>query len=291
MKKIFIYGFLSLALLTSCDNSKEKAAQQELANQQALNEATREELQSAINERDELLSLVNEISSGIDEINEVEKIITINGGGELSTRSNISNNLAAIKSTLADRRQRLADLEKKLKDSKLSGNKLLETIESLRKQIDDQTSQIESLTKSLENANLTIAKLDTKVDSLNTTVQTVTDERNAAREEAVQEANKANECFYAIGSKKELKEHNIIESGFLRKTKIMQGDFDKSYFVQSDKRNLKSIKLHSKKAKVVSTNQPAGSYDIVDVNGEKELRILNPNEFWSVSNYVVIQID
>lgn len=291
MKKLFIYGVLTLALLTSCDNSKEKAVQQELANQQALNEATREELQSAINERDELLALVNEVSSGIDEINEVEKIITINGGGELSTRSNLTNSLASIKSTLADRRQRLADLEKKLKDSKLSGNKLLETIESLRKQIDDQTSQIETLTASLETANRKIIDLDNQVDSLHNTVQTVTDERNAAREEAVQEANKANECFYAVGSKRELKDHNIIESGFLRKTKIMQGDFDKSYFVQGDKRTLKTIKLHSKKAKIVSTNQPSNSYEIVDVNGEKELRILNPGEFWSVSNYVVIQID
>lgn len=291
MKKFFIYGCLTFALLTSCDNSKETAAQQELANQQALNEATREELQSAINERDELLSLVNEISSGIDEINEVEKIITINGGAEISTRNNLTNNLASIKNTLADRRQRLAELEKKLKDSKLSGDKLLQTIESLRKQIDDQTSQIEALTASLETANRKITELDSQVESLNSTVQTVTDERDAAREEAVQEANKANECFYAVGSKKELKDHNIIESGFLRKTKIMQGDFDKSYFIQGDKRTLKTIKLHTKKAKVVSTNQPADSYDIVDVNGEKELRITNPDEFWSVSNYVVIQID
>lgn len=291
MKKKFIYGLLTLALLTSCDNSRETAAQRELANQQALNEATREELQSAINERDELLSLVNEVSSGIDEINEVEKIITINGGGELSLRNNLTNNLASIKSTLADRRKRLADLEKKLKDSKLAGDKLLQTIESLRKQIDEQSSQIESLTASLETANRKITELDSQVDSLHSTVKTVTDERNFAREEAIQEANKANECYYAIGSKKDLKEHNIIESGFLRKTKIMQGDFDKSYFIQADKRKLSTIKLHSKKAKVVSTNQPAGSYEIVDVNGEKELHILNSEEFWSLSNYVVIQID
>lgn len=291
MKKFFVYGFLTLAMLTSCDNGKESAAQRELANQQALNEATREELQSAINERDELLALVNEISSDIDEIKEVEKIITINGGGELSARNDLSNNLASIKSTLADRRTRLADLEAKLKNSKLSGDKLLQTIEGLRKRIDDQTSQIESLTASLENANRKITELDSQVDALHSTVKTVTDERNIAREEAIQEANKANECYYAIGSKKELKEHNIIESGVLRKTKIMQGDFDKTYFTKADKRTLTTIKLHSKKAKVVSGNQPAGSYKFVDVNGEKELRILNPEEFWNLSNYVVIQID
>lgn len=71
----------------------------------------------------------------------------------------------------------------------------------------------------------------------------------------------------------------------------MQGDFDKSFFVQADKRTLTSIQLHSNKAKVVSTTQPKSSYEIVDVNGQKVLRILNPSEFWGVSNYVVIQID
>lgn len=291
MKKILFWGMLTLTMITSCDNSKESAAQRELANQQAINEATREELQSAINERDELLALVNEVSSGIDEINEVERIITINGGGELTLRNSLTSNLASIKNTLADRRNRLSELENKLKSSKLSGDKLLQTIESLRKQIDEQTSQIESLTSSLEIANRKINELDIQVDSLHSTVRNVTEERNVAREEAIQEANKANECYYAIGSKKELKEHNIIESGFLRKTKIMQGDYDKSYFIQADKRNLTSIKLHSKKGKIVSNNQPVGSYEIVDVNGEKELKIIHPEEFWSLSNYVVIQID
>lgn len=290
MKKFLICGLMAASLLASCDNGK-KEAQQALADQQALNEATREELQNAINERDELLILVNEVTTSVDSIKDVERIITVNGVGEGSTKSNISNSLASIKATLAERRNKLAQLEAKLKESKLSGSKMLTTIENLKKTIDSQTAQIDELTASLASANRRIGELGTQVDSLSTTVQTVTEERNAAQNEAIEQANKANECFYAIGSKKELKEHGIIESGFLRKTKIMQGDFDRSYFTQADKRELKAIPLHSKKAKIVSTAQPANSYQIADVNGEKVLRITNPTEFWGTSNYVVIQID
>ena len=100
-----------------------------------------------------------------------------------------------------------------------------------------------------------------------------------------------NTCYYAIGSKKELQDNNIIKTGFLRKTKIMQGDYEMSYFTAVDKRNLTQLPLHSKKAKVM-TNQPADSYRIQDGNGGmKVLVITNPTKFWNASNFLVIQID
>lgn len=293
MKKFLIFGFIAFFALTGCkkDQAQDDAANQALANQEALNQATREELQAALAERDELLDIINGINTDISEIQSVEHIVSVNGVSEKSQKTTISENLSSLKSTLADRRKRLSELEAKLKDSKLDNSKLLETIEGLRKQIDEQTAQIETLTKQLEDANLQIGKLNNRVDSLNTTVANVTNERNKAEKEAQLQADLANECYYAIGSKKELKEHNIIESGFLRKTKIMESDFDKNYFIKADRRTLRTIPLHSKKAKVVTTTQPKGSYEITDQNGQKVLTILNPNEFWSVSNYVVIQID
>ncbi len=99
-----------------------------------------------------------------------------------------------------------------------------------------------------------------------------------------------NLCYYAIGTKSELKENRIIETGFLRKTKIMKGDFDKSFFTVADKRTLTTIDLNSDKAEVL-TNQPASSYVMGDTNGHKVLRITNPAAFWSLSNYLVIKID
>lgn len=294
MKKIFIWGFISLFALSGCKSESKNdddIVKQRLAEQEALAQASREELEAALQERDELLSLINDINESVSEIQSVENIVTMKGVGEGSEKTNITNNLAAIKSSLADRRKRLADLESKLKDSKLSNTKLLETIDGLKKQIDEQSLTIENLTASLESANRRIAVLDNQVDSLNTEVSTVSKERDRAQDEALNQANIANECYYAVGTKKELKQHNIVESGFLRKTKVMPEDFDKDYFVKADKRTLRSIPLHAKKAKVVSASQPAYSYEIIEQNGQKVLNITNPSAFWGVSNYVVIQID
>ena len=103
-------------------------------------------------------------------------------------------------------------------------------------------------------------------------------------------ANELNICYYVAASKRELKDHKILETGFLRKAKLLKGDFDQSFFVTADKRTLSVIALHSDNAKVLTT-QPAGSYKIVDENGQKVLHILDSAKFWILSNYLVIQVD
>ena len=139
-------------------------------------------------------------------------------------------------------------------------------------------------------AKIQIADLGTKVDSLNTTVASVTEEKTKAEEATTTAVNELNTCYYAIGTKKELKEAKIIETGFLRKTKLLQADFQQSYFTKADKRTLTSIPTHSKKAKII-TNMPEGSYDIQDVDGMKVINVINPEKFWSMSNYLVIQVN
>ncbi len=196
-----------------------------------------------------------------------------------------------IQQTLQMRRDRLAELEKKLQNSSSNNSTLQKSIQTLKKQISDQEGTIETLRKDLSNANIHIERLTANLDSLNSQVASVT----AAKEEVEQVAsdltNELNTCYYAIGSKSELKEHKLIETGFLRKTKIMPEDFEQSYFTMGDKRTLTSIDLHSKKAKVL-TNQPSDSYTITEApNGSKVLKITSPARFWSVTNFLVIQVD
>lgn len=290
MKRVLIVCALAACLLSSCENEKQK---KEVENAQALAAATREELESAIAERDQLLDLINEVSSGMDDIKGVEQIVAVNASGEsVDNRGKITADINAIRASLEERRQKLADLEQKLKNSKINNSKLLQTIETLKGQIDSQAREIEMLNTNLAEARQRIGVLDQAVDSLGTQVETVTEERNAAQEEAINQANIANTCYYAIGSKSELKNHDIIEGGgFLRKTKIMQGDFDQSFFIKGDRRTLTTIPLHSKKAKIISAMPPSSSYEMKDVNGQKVLEITNPSLFWGVSNYLVIQID
>lgn len=286
-----LFAALALGLCMVSCGKKEQTAEE---NQAALNDASQQELIDAVADRDQLLTLVNEINEGMEQIKTLENIMTVAGNGMAaetpSQRRQIQADIAAIQQALQERRERLDELEKKLQSSNLSNAKLQQTIASLRTQIDSQTAEISSLRSQLSQAREQIGSLDAAVDSLNTTVSNVSSERDMAVNQSTELANELNTCYYALGSKKELKDRHIIESGFLRKTKIMEGDFDQNYFIKGDKRTLTRIPLHSNKAKLL-TKQPADSYTIVEQDGQKVLEITNPSAFWNLSNYLVIQTD
>ena len=289
MKKTLLAGLGALLVLGACTQKDES----EEAHKQAIADASKVELQNAVADRDQLFLLVNEISQGMDQIKALENILTVNStvnGETPSQREQIQADIASIQKALQEGREKLAELEKKLNSSNLTNNNLRNTIATLRNQIDSQASEIETLKSSLTAANNRIGELNTAVDSLNTTVTTVTEQKDKAEQQSVDLANELNTCYYAVGSKKELKENGIIETGFLRKTKIMEGDFDRNFFTTADKRTLTTIPLHSNKAKVL-TNQPESSYVIEDQGGQKVIRVTNPDSFWSLSNYLVVQID
>ncbi len=255
--------------------------------------ALRDSLETALANQDSLLMLINDISTDMASIKGLEQILgdpTTLRGDSPSKRQQIRNDMAAIQATLQQRRERLEELEKKLKSSGASNSTLKKTIETLKAQIADQEGTINDLREKLSSANIKIADLNEKVDSLSTTVAAVTEAKDQAEEENVKLADELNICYYAIGSKKELKQYDIIKTGFLRKTKVLPEDFDNSYFHRADKRTLTTIELHSTKAKVM-TEQPADSYKIEDMDGQKVLKITNTARFWDKSNYLVIQTD
>lgn len=285
MKKVLVSALVAAAVFSACTDKKAQQEQQELA------EATRAELVAAVNDRDQLIELVSQITADMEQIKELENILSVPDVGETpNKRDQIHADIVAIQQTLTQRRQKLAELEAKLAKSSQSNSNLKKTITSLRAQIDSQTVEIENLRASLGVAKERIETLDSAVDSLSSTVSTVVAQRDSTELQNEALANELNICYFAIGTKSELKERKIIETGFLRKTKLMKGDFDKDFFTVGDKRNLTTIELHSNKAEVL-TNQPAGSYVIEEAAGQKVLRITNPVAFWSLSNYLVIKID
>lgn len=273
-------------VLFSCNAGNEKE-------QQSLAEISKQELATALNERDQLLALVKEVSAGLNEIKQLENVMTIAANQPAENpaqKSRILADMASVKERIRQRKAQLDEMEGKLQQSTINNKELRETIDALRTQIASQMEEIESLRKQLTAANEYIGELNSTVDSLNTTVSTVTDERDAAQDASEKFENELNTCFYAVATKSELKEHNIIESGFLRKTKLMKGDFDKGFFVISDKRTLTALPLNASKVRILS-NHPEKSYELIDENGRKTLRITNPDEFWSLSNYLVVQKD
>ncbi len=286
MRKIVSIFAVGLLFLTACDGGKLKQVESE-------NVQLDDSLRVALANQDSLLVLLNDITDGMNQIKDLEKILgnTNDLTAESQSRKDqIRNDMYSIQQALQERRERLAELEKKLKSSQGYNATLQKTIDNLKAEIATQETTISTLRNDLASAKIQIADLGTKVDSLSTTVASVTEEKVKAQEETQNVTNDLNTCYYAIGTKKELKEAKIIETGFLRKTKLLQADFQQSYFTKADKRTLTVIPTQSKKAKIL-TNMPSDSYVIEDEGGIKVIKVTNPERFWSLSNYLVIQVD
>lgn len=297
MKKISIALIMVTVLsvmIGSC--KKDNAADGQRTNEDSLlNIALNDSLATVRAEKDSLAVLMTEVSDGMNEIMDMQQLISA-ANLDIETRdrkAEIRNNIENIKRAIDLRQKRLLQLEDRLRQSVTYTDEMKHSIESLKKQLTKQQGIIEDLTAKLAAANVTITNLNTRVDSLKTENKVVTQEKIRAQEESTRltaEVNNLNECFYVVGTKKELKQQKIIETGFLRKTKVMEGDYTKSYFTKADKRTLNTIALHSKKAQVMSKH-PAGSYSIEEAGGQKVLHILDPNKFWELSNYLVVKID
>lgn len=285
--KYLIISIIITSLLYSCNGYND---QKQL---QSIEDVSKQELATALNERDELLSLVKEVSVGLEQIKQLENVMSIAAARPAETsgqKARILSDISNLKNQISLRRKQLEQLEAKLQNSTINNKELQETIGALRVFIDSQMDEIESLKEQLIAANKQIGVLNNAVDSLNTTVSTVTGERDSAQETSARFENELNICYYVVATKSDLKKHNIIESGFLRKTTLMKGDFDKEFFVIGDKRMLDTLPLKTDKARIL-TNHPESSYKIIEENGQRVIKITNPNQFWSLTDYLVVQRD
>ena len=295
MKKIMYLVWLmaGLAILPACQRSNKLEA--EALRQDSINAALQDSINTANAEKDSLMQLMGDIADGMQQIKELEDIVSVkNLNGETPDRKKqLRDDIVLIQQSITKHKNRLAELEKRLKQSTNYNTQMEKSIANLKMQLDDQQKTINGLTEQLAAAHIQIKSLNQSVDSLNTVNKAVVKEKEAAQEESKQltsEVNSLNTCYYVIGSKKELKAHKIIESGFLRKTKILQGDFEMAYFTKADRRTLSEIPLHSKKAQLM-TNHPSDSYEFVDQGNMKTLHILNPARFWEKSNFLVVKVN
>ena len=295
MKKIMylVWLMVGLAILPACQRSNKLEA--EAMRQDSINAALQDSINTANAEKDSLMQLMGDIADGMQQIKELEDIVSVkNLSGETpDLKKQLRDDIVLIQQSINKHKSRLAELEKRLKQSTNFNTQMQKSIENLKMQLEDQQKTINGLTDQLAAAHIQIKNLNQNVDSLNAVNKAVVKEKEAAQEESKQltsEVNNLNTCYYVVGSKKELKAHKIIESGFLRKTKILQGDFEMAYFTKADRRTLSEIPLHSNKAQLM-TNHPSDSYEILEQGNVKTLHILNPARFWEKSNFLVVKVN
>lgn len=283
MKHLSILLLFVVALtLGSCGNTQPKA--------DTADTAQNDSLQKIISQKDseinEIMETFNQIQEGLREINEAENRVSIVKDGEGSDkRQQIVENIKFIASTMQQNRALISKLRQQLRESSVRGDQLQKTVDELVKQIDEKDRQLKQLSAELEAKNIHIAELDKTISSLNDNVSSLQNESSQKTETINQQDVQLNTAWFAYGTKKELKQQHIIEG-----SKVLQSNFNKSFFTKIDIRVNTEIKLYSKSAKLL-TMHPSSSYALErDANNKYVLRISNPQLFWSTSKYLVVMV-
>lgn len=247
-------------------------------------------------ELDEMLGTFNDISEGFRLINAAENRVDLNrnavGEGSLTAKEKIADDIEFIRKQMEENREQIAKLQQMLKESKNNSAQLKRAVNQLTKELEDKMQRIEELQAELAAKNIRIQELDEAVSGLTAARQQLESE-NAAKSATIAAQDKdLNTAWFVFGTKSELKEQNILKTRFLGKGEVMKEDnINLNYFTKIDIRTTNQIRLYSKGAKVL-TNHPNGTYTLEkDDKGELTLKITNAKEFWSVSKYLVIQVD
>ena len=182
-------------------------------------------------------------------------------------------------------RSLIAKLQQHMRESSFKSEELKRTVSNLIKQLEEKDDQLKQLRAELAAKDIHIAELDQTISNLNTNVSDLKTESEQKTQTIDSQDKQLNTAWFAFGTKKELKSQNILVKG-----KVLQGNFNKSYFTKIDIRVDKEIKLYSKSAKLL-TMHPSSSYTLTtDAKDQYVLRITNPQIFWSTSKYLVIQV-
>lgn len=282
MKKLFILAIGAFAM-ASCNQEAVKKAEVAATQQ-------RDSLEQIIaqkdNEINDMMTTLSDIEEGFREITEAQSRVTLAKQGEgTNTMVRIKENMQFIQAAMKQNKELINKLKQQVRESTVKGTQLKKIIDNLTQQMETKDKQLQALREELDKKDIHIAELDEKVADLNTNVTNLTAD-NTEKQQTINTQDKAlHSGWFVFGTKKELKEQNILSSG-----EVLRSNFNKEYFTKIDIRIDKEIKLYSKSAEIL-TSHPASSYTLQrDANKQYVLRITNPEAFWATSKYLVILV-
>lgn len=237
------------------------------------------------------IATLDEIDGNLDAIREKQGLLILgpnsNADFVVPKKDQILNNISMINMLLEDNKKKIASLEKSLSKYKSGKQELIKSIELAKQKVANQELQIKELKESL------VSK-DIKIEELNALVLTQNNKIGELTEQNKKQEIKLNTSYFAYGTYKELKQKQIVrkEGGFLgiNKVKVLNENLNKNNFVEIDKTKTLSIPVMGKKPSLI-TEHPKDSYQITsNENDIAVLNIKNPEAFWSVSQYLVVEV-
>ncbi len=292
--KAFNALFVSLLLLFSfsCKNGNGDTSKDGYLTERDSLMKVNEEQSLQLNE---LNGIIATIASGLDSIAAQENILLNNKGREgiMLNRQQIAANLKSMADILARQRQKIQMLHDSLDNKKSfrGVEQLQKVIEFLNKQLAEKDQIIQSLSIEVNNSKKDVRQLQATLSDMRLKAENAEKKTKILTTALTTQDEVINECYVKIGTKKQLSASGLLKGGFLQKKKVNYEEVDKSKFTAVDIRKFKEITLKSSNPKILTPQPSNRSYHFED-NGDGTcvLVITNPTLFWSISNFLIIQL-
>jgi len=289
MKSVCYIFTISLFLFTSCGRQSADYKALQAQNDSLLNAKIK--LQQEV---DGYFSAMNQIEQNIEKIKDTENVISIQPVGKELTddvRNKINEDMTYLSDMLQANKSELARLKSKLKKSSFKSSQLERTIVKLTKSLEEETLKVIQLQGELSKKDSLIVKLDTRLTEMGNDIENLSTDNKTKDTKIKEQEETIHTAWYVFGTLSELKQQKIVTfDGLFSQQRVLQHDFNKNYFVRIDARNTKSIPLYSSHAKIL-TNHPKSSYTLEKENGNFVLLIVDTDEFWSISKYLVVEVE
>ena len=287
MKKKYLLAITALLMMVvACDTQKQK---EEAARENSKVDSLELVINQMRNEADDLNEMKFKISDIMRQINEAEGRVA-NTPIEGTNQQVIIENMAFIQQKMNEYRKTVDEMQQQLRNanqiSKNAKKSYQADIANYVKELKQKNEEILRLRELLAEKDVLISSLDSTITMQNEKMSHLTSENEAKEQALIAQDQKIHTAWYVFGTKSELEDENILVKG-----KVMQSTLaNTNYFTKIDIRITKTIKLYSKKVRIL-TSHPSDSYSLdEDAQGLYTLRISNPEKFWSVSRYLVITV-
>lgn len=291
----FILVLLAFVSILACKNERVDMAgyMKERDSLIIENQANKEELA-------ELNSIISTVSAGLDSI-AIQEGILYSGktrDGVALNRNQIIANINSMAEILKRQREKIQSLQDSLAMRSANSNKSSQSIEKLQnviaflnKQLAEKDNEIQSLRRDVNSKNKDINQLRTSLSDMRKRAEKAENRTQVVTQALAKQDEIINECYIKIGTKKQLVASGLLKGGFLQKKKVNYEDVDKSKFNAVDIRKFREVTLKSNNPKIL-TPQPSNNSFHFEENGDGTctLVITNPTQFWSVSNFLIIQL-
>jgi peptidoglycan hydrolase CwlO-like protein len=264
-------------------------------------------LDSVIVKRD---SVINELDGFIFEIeqniglvkNKREQLEFEYRESNLTQKARILEDIKLLDTMLEENEQKMEELNQKLASSQIELKSFRDRVNRLTSELKNQNTVVENLKTEIERRDYQLAQMDEKVNKLQSSLvmqtdslSALTDSINRSSERINYMDRELNKAYWVQGTYKELKENEVLEKeggflGFLGKNKAIKKDLNVGSFTELDIRETEIIPLNARKVEMISEHS-ANSYRLIYQDDlVSYLKIENPEEFWKLTRFAVIEV-